>query len=51
MGNFPAITMVMVTYHYGDIIGELSLPPIFLYNIYDNEIYYLDEPVNIHIQS
>ena len=29
-GEYPVLTMVMVIYHYVEIIGELSLPPIFL---------------------
>ena len=28
-GNHPISTVVMVIYHYVDIIRELSLPPIF----------------------
>ena len=40
----------MVMYHYVERIREFSLPPIFLYNIYDREKYYTDEPVNIHIK-
>ena len=34
-GNCPVFTMVMVIYHYVDIIGEFLLPPQFLYNMYD----------------
>ena len=36
-GNYPVFTMLMVIYHYVERIGELLLPPIFLYNIYGNE--------------
>ena len=41
----------MVIYHCVEIIGELLLPPIFSYNIYDHNKYYPGEPVNIHIKS
>ena len=43
--------MVMVVYHYDEIIREILLPLIFLYNIYDHEKCYPGEPLNIHIQS
>ena len=43
--------MVMVIYHYVEKIGELSLPLIVLYNIYDHEKYYTGVPVKIHKQS
>ena len=43
-------TMEMVIYRYIEIIGELLLPPNFLYNIYDDQKYYPGEPVYIHIQ-
>ena len=43
--------MVMVIYNYVQIIGELLLPLIFLYTIYDNRKNYMGKPVNIHIQS
>ena len=42
--------MLRVIYHYVERIGELSLPPIFLYSIYDNEKYDPGKPFNIHIQ-
>ena len=29
--------MVIVIYHYVERVGELLLPPIFPYNIYDHE--------------
>ena len=29
--------VVMVIYHYVERIGEFSLPPIFLYNMYDHQ--------------
>ena len=41
--------MVMVIYQYVDRVGELLFPPMFLYNICNNEKYYPDEPVNINI--
>ena len=41
----------MVIYDYVEIIWRILVSPDFLYNIYDHEKYYLDEPVNIHIQS
>ena len=47
--KYPVLTVVMSIYHYVEIIGELSLPLIFLYNIYDHQKYYPGEPVNIHI--
>ena len=53
-GNYQVInlffTMVMVIYHYVERIWGILVTPNFLYNIYDNEIYYPGEPVNIHIQ-
>ena len=49
-GNYPVFAMVMLIYHYVERIREFSLPPIFSYNINDNEKYYPDEPVNIRIQ-
>ena len=33
-GNYPIFTVRMEIYHYIERIGELSLPPIFPYNIY-----------------
>ena len=41
--------MVMLIYHYDDIIEELLITPIISYNIYDHQKHYLGEPVNIHI--
>ena len=43
--------MVMLIYHYVDIIGEFLLPLFFSYNMYDHQKYYPGEPVNINIQS
>ena len=48
-GNYPVFTAVMAICHHVEIIVELSLPPIFLYEIYDHEKYYPGEPVSIHI--
>ena len=35
-GKWPVFYIVIVIYHYVDIIGEFLFPPIFN-NIYDNE--------------
>ena len=35
--NYPVFSMVMVIYRYIERLGELSLPLIFVYNIYDHE--------------
>ena len=51
LGKYPIFTVVMEIYRYVEIIGEFSLLPIFLYNIYDHEKYYPGKPVNIHIKS
>ena len=49
-GNDPVLTFKIVIYCSVDTVGEFLLPH-FLYNIYNNEKYYLGEPVHIHIQS
>ena len=41
--------MVILIYHYIERIGELLLPPISLYIIYDHQKYYPGKPVNIYI--
>ena len=41
----------MVVYHYVDRIGEFSLPPNFLYDIYDHKKDYPGEQVNRHMQQ
>ena len=41
----------MVIYHYVERIWRIIVTPDILYNIYDHEKYYPDEPVNVHIQS
>ena len=41
----------MVIYHYIERILRILVTPNFSYNIYDNEKYYMDETVNIHIKS
>ena len=43
--------MVMLIYYFVERIWGIIVTPDFLYNIYDHEKYYPDEPVNIHIQS
>ena len=48
-GNYPVFTVLMVIYRYVEIIGELFLPPIFLYNLCYHEKYHPCEPVNIHM--
>ena len=40
----------MVIYHYVERIWRVLVTPYFLHNIYDQEIIYPDEPVNIHLQ-
>ena len=50
-GNYPVFAVVMVTYHYVEIIWRFFVTPDFVYNIYDNEKYYTGEPVNIYTQS
>ena len=39
-GNYPVFTVVMLIYHYVEITGEFSLPPIFRipYKIMNNII-------------
>ena len=49
--NYPVFTKVMVIYRYIERIGELLLPPIFLYKNIIMGRYYPGEPVNTHIQS
>ena len=48
-GNYPVFTVVMVIYHYAEIIWRILVTPNFLYNIYDHEKYYPGELVNIQI--
>ena len=50
-GNYPVFSMVMVIYHYVEIIWRILITPDFLYNIYNYEKYYPGEPVNINIRS
>ena len=50
-GNHPVFPVVMVIYHYVERICRIIVTPDFLYNIYDHEKDYPDEPVNIYIQS
>ena len=50
-GNFPICTVLVLIYHYIEIVRELLLTPIFLYNINDHEKCYPGEPVNINKQS
>ena len=35
-GNYPVFNVVMVIYHYVEIIWRILVTPIFLYNIYDH---------------
>ena len=49
-GNYPVFFVLMLIYHYVERVGEFFLLLIFLYNIYDNEIYYPGETVNIHVE-
>ena len=48
--NYPVFILVMVIYHYVEIIWRILVTQVFLYNICDNEKMYPREPVNIHIQ-
>ena len=41
----------MLIYYFVEIIWGIIVTPDFLYNIYDHEKDYPDEPVNIYIQS
>ena len=50
-GTYPIFTVVMVICHYVERIWRVLVTPAFLYNIYNHETYYSDEPVNTHIQS
>ena len=50
-GNYPVFTVVMVIYHYIERIWRILVTPIFNITYMIINIYYLDEPVNIHIQS
>ena len=49
--NYPVFTVVMVIYHYVEIIWRILVTPNFSYNVPDNERYYTGEPVNVYIQS
>ena len=48
-GYYPVFTAVISICHHVEIIVELSLPPIFLYNIQYHQQYYPGKPVSIHI--
>ena len=48
---YPVFNVVMKICRYVERIGDFSLPPIFLYNIYDYKKYYPGEPVHIYSQS
>ena len=41
----------MVIFHYIEIIWRILVTLEFSYNIISPEIYYPDEPVDIHVQS
>ena len=43
--------MLILIYHYVEIIVELFLPSICSYNIYDLQNIFPGEPVYIHMQS
>ena len=47
-GNYRVFTVVMVIYHYVEIIWIILVDPDFQYKIYDHEKYYPGEPVNTH---
>ena len=40
----------MVIYHYSEKIWIILVSPIFLYNMYNHEKYYPNEPVIMHIK-
>ena len=50
-GNYPVFTVVMVIYHYVDRIWRILVAPIFNITYTIVNMYYLDEPINIYIQS
>ena len=37
LGNYPVFNVVMVIYHYVEIIWRILVTPNFLYNIYNHE--------------
>ena len=49
-GNYPVFTVVIVIYHYVERIWEFLLTPFFNITYMIINIYYMGEPVNIHIQ-
>ena len=50
-GNYRFFIVVMVIYHYVERTWRILVTPDCLYNIYDHEKHYSDEPVNIHTKS
>ena len=50
-GNYPVFTVVMVVYHNVERIWRILVTPIFNITYMIINIYYLYEPVNIHILS
>ena len=49
-GNYPVFTVVMVIYHYVERMWRIIVTLIFYITYIIINIYYLGEPVNIHIQ-
>ena len=48
--NYPVLVVLMIIYHYVEIIWRVLVTPNILYNIYNHEKCYTGEPFNIHIQ-
>ena len=49
--DYPVFAMVMVIYHYVDRIYRILVTTNFCITHTIMDKYFLDEPVNIHIQS
>ena len=50
LGNHPFLTVVMLIYHYLEVMWRIVITTNFLYNIYNHEKYYPGETANIHLQ-